>query len=87
MPIMNCVIATSGGVQLSVEDVRMRQPVHEDCTEGNIRFLQRLGDRSCLDAKSSWVDPRAGLDDMEKFKFLTPRSSSPYEVAVPTTLS
>jgi hypothetical protein len=50
---MNCVVATSGGVQLSVEDLLMRQPVHEDCTEGNVRFLQRLGERSCLDAKAA----------------------------------
>jgi hypothetical protein len=49
---MNCVVTTSGGVQMSVEDL-MRLPVHEDCTEGNIRFLQRLGDRSCLDAKAA----------------------------------
>lgn len=46
-------IATSGGVQLSVEELLMRLPVHEDCTEGNVRFLQRLGDRSCLDAKAA----------------------------------
>jgi hypothetical protein len=50
---MYCVVATSGGVQLSVEELLMRLPVHEDCTEGNVRFLQRLGDRSCLDAKAA----------------------------------
>jgi hypothetical protein len=42
-----------------------------------------------------WVDPRAGLDDLEKRKFLTlpglqlrpPRSSSPWPVAIPTAPS
>jgi hypothetical protein len=42
----------------------------------------------------SWVDPRAGLDNMEKRKFLTLPglrlisllSSSPYPVAIPTEL-
>jgi hypothetical protein len=40
------------------------------------------------------VDPRAGLDDMEKRKFLTllglklqPQLSSPWPVAIPTMLS
>jgi hypothetical protein len=40
-----------------------------------------------------WVDPRAGLDDVEKIldptgtRTPTPRSSSPEPVAIPTTLS
>jgi hypothetical protein len=39
------------------------------------------------------VDPRAGLDDVEKIldptgtRTPTPRSSSPYPVAIPTALS
>lgn len=46
-------IACSGQVQLSVEELRMRLRVHEDHTEGNVLFLQRLGDRSCWDAEAS----------------------------------
>jgi hypothetical protein len=40
-------------VQLSVEELRMRLRVHEDRTEGNVRLLQRLGDRSSLDVKAA----------------------------------
>lgn len=46
-------IATSGGMQLSVEELLMRLPVHEDCTEANVHFIERLGDRSCLDATAA----------------------------------
>jgi hypothetical protein len=52
LQIMYCPVASSGGVQLSVEEL-MRLPVQEDHTEGNVHFLQRLGDRSCLDAKAA----------------------------------
>ena len=46
-------IECSGRVQLSVEELRMRLRVHEDRTEGNVRLLQRLGARSCCDAKAT----------------------------------
>lgn len=42
-------VVSSGGKQLSMEDLRMRLRVHEDRTEGNVRMLQKLGDRSTLD--------------------------------------
>jgi len=46
-------VECSGRAQLSVEELRMRLRVHEDRTEGNVRFLQRLGARSCWDAKAT----------------------------------
>ncbi|KDR12666.1 hypothetical protein L798_13325 [Zootermopsis nevadensis] len=46
-------VASCGGVQLSVEELRMRLRVHEDRTEGNVRLLQRLGDCSSLDVKTA----------------------------------
>ena len=51
----NChfTVECSGRVQLSVEELRMRLRVHEDRTEGNVRLLQRLGARSCCDAKAT----------------------------------
>jgi len=51
----NChfTVECGGRVQLSVEELRMRLRVHEDRTEGNVRFLQRLGARSCWDAKAT----------------------------------
>ena len=46
-------VECSGGMQLSVEELRMRLRVHEYRTEGNVRFLQRLGARSCWIAKAT----------------------------------
>jgi len=46
-------VECSGRMELSVEELRMRLRVHEDRTEGNVRFLQRLGARSCRDAKAT----------------------------------
>jgi len=46
-------VECSGRMQLSVEELRMRLRVHEDRTEGNVRFLHRLGARSCWDAKAT----------------------------------
>ena len=40
-------------MQLSVEELRMRLRVDRDRTEGNVHFLQRLGARSCWDAKAT----------------------------------
>ncbi|PSN31732.1 DNA/RNA-binding protein KIN17 [Blattella germanica] len=42
-------VATSDGVQLSIEELRMRLRVHEDRTEGNVRMLQRLGEKTNID--------------------------------------
>lgn len=46
-------VACSGRAQLSIEELRMRLRVHEDHTEGNVLFLQRLGDRSFSDATAT----------------------------------
>lgn len=46
-------VECSGQVELSVEELRMRLRVHEDRTEGNVRFLQRLGARSFSDTKAT----------------------------------
>ena len=46
-------MATSDGVQLSIEELRMRLRVHEDRTEGNVRMLQRLGETSYLDESAA----------------------------------
>jgi hypothetical protein len=46
-------VECSGQMKMSVEELCMRLHVHEDHTEGNVRFLQRLGARSCWDAKAT----------------------------------